>query len=141
MTQASTAITSSQAAQSSPSGNSTTPQQIQEQLQQIFRRHGGGPSSPGGPGAPGGPGGPGRPRQPNPAVPQQPILPATDVETMGALPQVFYGDRTKDDDFIDEVKAYLCLNADVAGYDSPFRKAHLPLHLSKEKVQPNGSET
>ena len=128
VTQASTAITSSQPAPSSSNSNSTTPQQLCGQLQQILRRHGGGPSSPGGPRAPGGPGGPG---QPNPAAPQQPILPAIDVKTMGALPQVFYGDRTKADDFNDEVKAYLCLNADVVGYDSPFKKVAFTLTLVK----------
>ena len=50
---------------------------------------------------------------------------------MGALPQIFYSDRTKDDDFINEVKAYLCLNTDVAGYDSPFKKVAFTLTLIK----------
>ena len=122
MTQASTAITSSQPAQSNSSGNSTTPQQLHNQLQEILRRHGGGPS---------GPGGLGGPRQLNPAVPQQPILPAANVKTIGALPQVFYRDRTKANDFIDKVKAYLHLNADIAGYDSPFKKVAFTLTLIK----------
>ena len=52
-----------------------------------------------------------------------------DVKTMGALPQIFYGDRTKANDFINEVKAYLQLNADVAGYDSPFKKVTFTLTL------------
>ena len=121
-TQASMAITSSQPAHSSSSSNSTTPQQLCEQLQQILRRHSGGPS---------GPGGPGGPRQPNPAIPQQPILPATDVKTMGALPQVFYGDRTKADHFIDKVKGYLYLNTDVVGYNSPFKKVDFTLTFVK----------
>ena len=131
VTQASMSITSSQTAPSSSNSNSTTLQQLCEQLQQILRRHWGGPSSPGGPGAPGGPGGPGGPRQPNLAAPQQPILPAADVKTMGALPQVIYWDRTKADDFINEVKAYLHLNADAAGYDSPFKKVALTFTLIK----------
>ena len=50
---------------------------------------------------------------------------------MGALPQLFYGDRIKADNFIDEVKAYLCLNADIAGYDSPFKKVAFTLMLIK----------
>ena len=50
---------------------------------------------------------------------------------MGALPQLFYGDRTKADDFINEVKAYLCLNADVVGYNSPFKKVTFTLTLIK----------
>ena len=131
MTQGSTAITSSQPAQSNSSGNSATPQQLCDQLQQILRRHGEGPSGPGGPGAPWGPGRPGGPGQPNPAIPQQPILPAANVKTMGALPQVFYWDRTRANDFIDKIKAYLCLNADVAGYDSSFKKVAFTLTLIK----------
>ena len=50
---------------------------------------------------------------------------------MGALPQIFYGDRTKANDFINKVKAYLCLNSDVAGYDSPFKKVTFTLTLIK----------
>ena len=53
------------------------------------------------------------------------------MKTMGALPQIFLGDRTKADDFIDKVKAYLCLNADVAGYNSPFKKVAFTLTLIK----------
>ena len=50
---------------------------------------------------------------------------------MGALPQVSYGDRTKAENFINEVKAYLCLNADIVGYDSPFKKVAFTLTLIK----------
>ena len=50
---------------------------------------------------------------------------------MGGLSQVFYGDRTKANDFINEVKAYLHLNADVVGYNSPFKKATFTLTLIK----------
>ena len=125
-TYAGTAIASSQPAPSSTSSsNATTQQQLHDQLQQILRRHGGGPNGPGGPGGPGGP------NQPNPAVPQQPIQPAADVKTMGGLPQIFYGDRTKADNFINEVKAYLHLNADVTGYNSPFKKVAFTLTLIK----------
>ena len=127
-TYASTAVTSSQPAPSGSNSNSTTPQQLCNQLWQILRRHGGGQNSPGGPG---GPGGPGRPNQSNLAAPQQPIQPAADVKTMGALPQFFHGDRTKANNFINEVKAYLCLNADVMGYDSPFKKVAFTLTLIK----------
>ena len=133
-TSVSTATTSSQPATSSSTTNAATPQKLHDQLQQILRRHGGGPNGPGGPGGPGGSGGsggPGGPGGPNPATPQQPIQPATGVKTMGALPQLFYGDRTKANDFIDKVKAYLCLNADVTGYDSPFKKVAFTLTLIK----------
>ena len=118
-------ITSSQPATSNSTTNTTTPQKLDDQLRQILRRHGGGP---GGSGGSGGPGGPGRP---NPATPQQPIQPAADVKTMGALPQLFYGDRTKADNFIDEVKAYLHLNVDIVGYDSQFKKVTFTLTLIK----------
>ena len=70
---------------------------------------------------------------PDPAAPQQPIQPALDVKTMGALPQLFYRDRTRADDFIDEVKAYLHLNTDIVGYDSPFKKVAFTLTLIKEE--------
>ena len=115
-TYASTAIASSEPAPNSSSNSSTTPQQLCNQLQEILRRHGGGP---------------GGPNQLNPATPQQPVQPATDVKTMRALPQIFYGERTKADDFIDEVEAYLHLNVDVAGYNSPFKKVTFTLTLVK----------
>jgi len=44
---------------------------------------------------------------------------------MGGLPQIFSGDHLLADDFIKEVKGYLRLNQDVAGYNSPIKK--LPL--------------
>ena len=60
VTYTSTAITSSQPAPSgTSSSNATTQQQLHNQLQQIPRRHSGGPNGPGGPG------GPGRPNQLN----------------------------------------------------------------------------
>jgi hypothetical protein len=66
-------------------------------------------------------------------VPQQPITPAGDVKTMGQLPQVFTGDCSKADSFIEEVKGYLCLNQDVAGFDSPIKKIVFTLILIKEE--------
>jgi len=50
---------------------------------------------------------------------------------MGGLPQVFTGDRLVADDFIEEVKGYLQLNQDVAGYNSPIKKVALTLTLMK----------
>ena len=50
---------------------------------------------------------------------------------MAALPQIFLGNGTKADDFIDKVKAYLYLNADVAGYNSPFKKVTFTFTLIK----------
>ena len=50
---------------------------------------------------------------------------------MGSLPQIFNGDRSKADDFIEEVKGYFHLNADVAGYNSPYKKVAFTLTLIK----------
>jgi hypothetical protein len=50
---------------------------------------------------------------------------------MGALPQLFYGDRTCAEDFIKEVKNFLRLNRDVPGYNSPIRKVAFMLSLLK----------
>ena len=52
---------------------------------------------------------------------------------MKGLLQIFYGDRTKANSFIDEVKAYLQLNTDVTGYNSPFKKVTFTLALIKGK--------
>jgi hypothetical protein len=93
----------------------------------------GGPTGPGGPGGPSGPGGPGAPGSgPGQAnIPQQPVPPAGDVKTMGQLPQVFTGDCTRVDDFIEEVKGYLRLNQDVARFDSPIKKIAFTLTMIK----------
>ena len=50
---------------------------------------------------------------------------------MGSLPQIFNGDWSKADDFIEEVKGYFHLNADVAGYNSPYKKVAFTLTLIK----------
>jgi len=93
----------------------------------------GGPPS-GGSGGPGG-GPPGAPVPPAQGPPvqggQQPIARAADVKSMGGPPQIFTGDRLIADDFIEEVKGYLQLNQDVAGYNSPIKKVALTLTLMK----------
>jgi hypothetical protein len=89
------------------------------------------PGSGGAPGAPGAPrplGGPGGPLV---QVPQQPVAPAGDVKTMEQLPQVSMGDCTKANDFIEEVKGYLHLNQDVAGFNSLVKKITFTLTLIK----------
>ena len=126
--------------------DTTAPTQSQSQkiasaMQQAFRQKkpGGGGSGPpggGGSGPPGGGGsgppggGPPAGGQPPPAQ-QQPVPPAADVKAMGSLPQIFYGDRSKADDFIEEVKGYFRLNADVPGYNSPYKKVAFTLTLVK----------
>jgi hypothetical protein len=50
---------------------------------------------------------------------------------MGQLPQVFSGDRSQADDFIDELRRYLWLNRNVAGFNLPITKVSLTLTLIK----------
>jgi hypothetical protein len=50
---------------------------------------------------------------------------------MGQLPQVFTGNCSKVENFIEEVKGYLCLNQDVAGFDLPIKKMVFMLTLIK----------
>jgi len=93
----------------------------------------GGPPSGGSGGLGGNP--PGAPGPPVPVPPaqggQQLVARAADVKSMGGLPQVFSGDRLLTDNFIEEVKGYLQLNQDVAGYNSPIKKVALTLTLMK----------
>ena len=124
----------------------TVPTQLQSQkiasaMQQAFKQKkpggGSGPPGGGGFGPPGGggsgPPGGGPPAGGQPPAAQQPVPPAPDVKAMGSLPQIFYGDRSKADDFIEEVKGYFCLNADVPGYNSPYKKVAFTLTLVKGK--------
>jgi hypothetical protein len=50
---------------------------------------------------------------------------------MGQLPQVFTGDWARVDNFIEDVKGYLRLNQDMAGFDSPMKKIAFMLMLIK----------
>ena len=124
--------------------NTSTSTQLQSQkiastMQQAFRQKkpggGAGPPGGGGTGPPGGggsgPPGGGPPAGGQPLAAQQPVPPAADVKAMGSLPQIFYGDRSKADDFIEEVKGYFRLNADVPGYNSPYKKVAFTLTLIK----------
>ena len=51
---------------------------------------------------------------------------------MGQLPHEFTGNRTKADEFIKEVKAYFCVNEDIAGFNLPIKKVAFTLTLIKE---------
>ena len=108
-------------------------QRIASAMQQAFqqKKKPGPPGRGGGSGPPGGGGGSGPPGGGQPLATQQPVPPAPDVKAMGSLPQIFYGDGSKADDFIKEVKGYFCLNADVAGYNSPYKKVAFTLTLVK----------
>jgi hypothetical protein len=87
---------------------------------------GGGGGRGGGGGGGGGEGGGGGGGGGNPPA-LQPVAQANDVRAMGKLPEAFTGDQTKADDFIEEVKGYLRLNADVPGFDSPMKKVTFTL--------------
>ena len=50
---------------------------------------------------------------------------------MGKKPVIFTGNCTKADNFIEEVKAYFCVNQDVARFDSPIKKVAFTLTLIK----------
>ena len=115
-------------------------QRIASAMQQAFKQKkpGGGGSGPPGGGGSGpprrggsGPPGGGPPAGGQPPAAQQPVPPAADVKAMGSLPQIFYGDQSKADDFIEEVKGYFRLNADIPGYSSPYKKVAFTLTLVK----------
>ena len=107
----------------------TQSQRITSAMQQAFQqRKKPGPPR-GGSGPPGGGGGP--PGRGQPLVAQQPVPPAPDVKAMGSLPQIFYGDQSKANNFIEDVKGYFCLNTNVPGYNSPYKKVAFTLTLVK----------
>ena len=118
----------------------TQSQKIASALQQAFQQKkkpgppSGGSGPPGGGSGPprgGGGGGPGPPGGGQPPAAQQPVPPAPDVKAMGSLPQIFYRDQSKADDFIEEVKGYFHLNTDITGYNSPYKKVAFTLTLIK----------
>jgi hypothetical protein len=53
------------------------------------------------------------------------------MRAMGNKPKNFYGDRAKANTFIEDVKAYLRLNKDVTGYNSPKNKIAFTLTCMK----------
>ena len=141
----STMTTTTEQATATMATYETTPTQLQRiasAMQQAFQQKkkpglpsGGGGSRPprggGGSGPPGRGGGSGPPGGGQPPAAQQPVPPMPDVKAMGSLPQIFYRDRSKADDFIKEVKGYFHLNANVSGYNSPYKKVAFTLTLVK----------
>jgi hypothetical protein len=115
-------------AESLPPAVGVTPTSIQNRMNAMLRHTGppGGGGGPGGLGRPDSLGAPGRPH-----IPQQPVALAGDVKTMGQLPQIFTRDCAKADNFIEEVKGYLHLNQDVAGFNSLIKKIAFILMLIK----------
>ena len=100
-------------------------QRIAATMQKVLLYKGKGSGLPGGRGL-GQPGGGGQP-----AAAQQPVQVVPEVKAMGSLPQIFNGDRSKANDFIEEVKGYFHLNANIAGYNSPYKKVAFTLTLIK----------
>ena len=116
-------------APAAPAAPAFTPADVQIALSTFLRcvPGGGGGGSGGGGGRPPPPAGP-----PQPAQGQHvPPAGAGDVRAMGQLPRIFSGDRAQADDFIDELKSYLLLNYQVAGFNSPITKVALALTLIK----------
>ena len=141
-TTSSAPATSSSAVATGPGPND--PQEVINQLNtalhhQTHHRGGGsggggsgGGGGEGGGGGDGGGGGAGPPAQPQPAGQgQAPVPVAADVRTMGKKPAIFTGNHTKADDFIEKVKAYFCINQDVARFNSPIKKVAFTLTLIK----------
>ena len=128
---------------SQPEGAPTQSQRLTSAMQRAFQQRkrpgplGGGSGPPGGgsgpPGGGSGPpgGGSGPPGGGQPQNAQQLVPPAPDVKAMGSLPQIFNRDWSKADDFIEEVKGYFCLNADIPGYNSLYKKVAFTLTLIK----------
>ena len=56
---------------------------------------------------------------------------AQDVQAMGSPPSIYNGDRTKANDWLEELKMYLRVNRDVAGFDSPIKKVTVALSFIK----------
>jgi len=50
---------------------------------------------------------------------------------MGELPDVFNGDRTKAESFIDQLNHYFLLNLNIPGFNSPIKKVALAITLIK----------
>ncbi len=104
-----------------------TAYELEELLNIAMGEQGGGTGGnplgpPGGGGLPGG-GGPAAAG----AAAAQPVIAAANVKAMGRDPPLFQGERKKADTFMNEVKKYLMLNYDVAGFNSPKKKVTLVL--------------
>jgi len=53
------------------------------------------------------------------------------MKAMETLPHTFTGDRTQAEQFMEEVRTYLHLNNDVAGFDSPIKQVYFTLSCMK----------
>ena len=50
---------------------------------------------------------------------------------MGSPPSIYNGDRTKANDWLEELKMYLRVNRDMAGFNSPIKKVAVALSFIK----------
>jgi hypothetical protein len=115
-----------------PPAPTTTKAQLISTFDQTFKRSQGGGSGRGGSrgGSKGGPGGP--LAAPSLLLNALVLVPtAADIRAMGNKPENFYEDRAKADTFIKDVKAYLQLNEDIVGYNSPKNKIAFTLTCMK----------
>jgi hypothetical protein len=105
-------------------------QQIMGSLNTAMYRQGGGGER-GNPGGGRGEGGGGGPAPAPAANPAAPVALAANVRSMGTLPAIFTRDRTKAQDFLDELRTYFRANQGVAGFDSFICKVSIALTLIK----------
>src|SRR6266705_278617 len=96
---------------------------------------GGGVPPAGGSGGGGGPppagGGEGALNPPAGGQAAPPALPNPDIKVMGTKPENFEGDRTKAEDFMEDVKKYMRLKRQVPGFSSPMMKVAMVLTFMK----------
>jgi hypothetical protein len=112
------------------------PEHIRDTFDIALRWAPGGPRRPGGPRGPGGPGGLGGPGDPHAArgIPPThliPILPGADLKPAGLPPQVFNGDWTWAEAFLQELRLYIMANYGVSGFESPIRWIAIALTFIK----------
>ena len=132
MSTTTTTQTATATAAPATSGTAATPESIQQSLQKAMKRTG----PPAGGGTPGEGSGGGGGGPPGGAPAQVPVPAAQDVRATGHGPTIFEGDRTKAEHFLDEVRGYLSLNHQVAGFNSPIRKVCYTLtYIKGPKVE------
>jgi len=102
-----------------PAPSTTADQRVRERLRLAMRRTGGG--TPGG----------GAPLPTAAAQGPVPVAAPGDIRTMGTLLQIFMGNRTKAQDFLDEVLGYFHTNRGIAGFESPMHKVSITLTMIK----------
>jgi hypothetical protein len=127
-------------ASSPPLAPASSSGSIQARLHTAMRRTTISGGLPGGGGAPGGGGGgPRGPPNPGPPIPPPPAVgqAAGDPKMMGALLAIFNGNHERANNFIKELKGYICLNNNVGGMNSYLKRIVLALTLIKGPLVAN----